>query len=34
MNHRLTTAVASVVVALFVCLNAFLLYRTFFGGSA
>jgi manganese transport protein len=32
VNHRLTTAVATVVVALIICLNVFLLYRTFFGG--
>lgn len=31
VNHRLTTAVASVVVALIVSLNVFLLYQTFFG---
>jgi len=31
INHRLTTAVASVVVALIVSLNVFLLYQTFFG---
>jgi manganese transport protein len=31
VNHRLTTAVASVVVALIVSLNIFLLYQTFFG---
>ena len=30
VNHRMTTAVATVVVALIVCLNVFLLYRTFF----
>jgi manganese transport protein len=30
VNHRLTTAVATVVVTLIVCLNVFLLYRTFF----
>lgn len=30
-NHRLTTTVALVVVTLIVSLNAFLLYRTFFG---
>ncbi len=30
-NHRLTTAVAMVVVALIVTLNVFLLYQTFFG---
>jgi manganese transport protein len=30
-NHRLTTAIATVVVALIVTLNAFLLYQTFFG---
>ncbi|MGB3684163.1 MAG: Nramp family divalent metal transporter [Rubrobacteraceae bacterium] len=31
VNHRLTTAVATLVVMLIVALNAFLLYRTFFG---
>ena len=31
VNHRLTTLVASVVVALIVSLNAFLLYQTFLG---
>lgn len=31
VNHRLTTAVALVVVTLTVSLNAFLLYQTFFG---
>jgi manganese transport protein len=31
VNRRLTTAVATVVVTLIVCLNVFLLYRTFFG---
>jgi manganese transport protein len=30
-NHRLTTAVATVVVTLIVSLNVFLLYQTFFG---
>jgi manganese transport protein len=30
VNYRLTTAVATVVVTLIVCLNVFLLYRTFF----
>lgn len=30
VNHRMTTAVATVVVALIVSLNVFLLYRTFF----
>jgi manganese transport protein len=30
-NHRLTTAVATLVVALIVSLNVFLLYQTFFG---
>src|SRR5215211_4555436 len=30
VNRRLTTAVATVVVTLIVCLNVFLLYRTFF----
>jgi manganese transport protein len=32
VNHRLTTAVATVVVTLIVSLNVFLLYRTFLGG--
>ena len=32
VNHRLNTAVATVVVALIVTLNVFLLYQTFFGG--
>jgi manganese transport protein len=31
-NHRLTTAIATVVVTLIVSLNVFLLYQTFFGG--
>ena len=31
VNHRLTTAVATVVVALIVSLNVFLLYQTFLG---
>ena len=31
VNHKITTAVASVVVALIVSLNVFLLYQTFFG---
>ena len=31
VNHRLTTSVAAVVVALIVSLNVFLLYQTFFG---
>ncbi len=31
VDHRLTTAIATVVVALIVSLNAFLLYQTFFG---
>ncbi|WP_119069956.1 Nramp family divalent metal transporter [Rubrobacter indicoceani] len=31
VNHRLTTVVATVVVALIVSLNVFLLYQTFFG---
>ena len=31
VNHRVTTAVATVVVSLIVCLNAFLIYQTFFG---
>jgi manganese transport protein len=32
VNHRLTTAIATVVVTLIVSLNVFLLYQTFFGG--
>ena len=31
VNSRLTTAVAAAVAAVIVCLNAFLLYATFFG---
>jgi manganese transport protein len=31
VNRRTTTAIATVVVALIVCLNVFLLYQTFFG---
>jgi manganese transport protein len=31
VNHRLTTMVATVVIALIVSLNVFLLYQTFFG---
>jgi len=31
VNHRLTTAIATVVIALIVTLNVFLLYQTFFG---
>jgi manganese transport protein len=31
-NHRLTTIVASLVAAIVVCLNLYLLYQTFFGG--
>jgi manganese transport protein len=31
VNRRATTAIATVVVALIVCLNIFLLYQTFFG---
>jgi manganese transport protein len=31
VNHKITTAVASVVVALIVSLNVFLLYQTFLG---
>ena len=31
VNHRVTTAVAAVVVTLIIGLNAFLLYQTFFG---
>jgi len=30
-DHRLTTTVATVVIALIVSLNVFLLYQTFFG---
>ena len=30
-NHRLTTTVATVVIALIVSLNMFLLYQTIFG---
>jgi len=32
VNHRLTTAIASVIAMLIISLNIFLLYRTFFGG--
>jgi manganese transport protein len=32
VNHRATTAIATVVVTLIVSLNVFLLYQTFFGG--
>ncbi len=32
VNHRFTTAIATVVVGLIVTLNVFLLYHTFFGG--
>jgi manganese transport protein len=32
VNHRATTAVATVVVALIVSLNVFLLFQTFLGG--
>jgi manganese transport protein len=32
VNHRLTTAIATVVVGLIVTLNVFLLYQTVFGG--
>ena len=31
VNRRLTTAIASVVAAIIICLNAFLLYQTFIG---
>src|SRR3954471_11001173 len=31
VNRRITTFVASVVAAMIICLNAFLLYQTFFG---
>ena len=31
VNRRLTTALASVVAAMIICLNLFLLYETFFG---
>jgi manganese transport protein len=31
VNRRATTAIATVVVALIVSLNVFLLYQTFFG---
>jgi len=31
VNRRLTTAVASVVAAMIICLNGFLLYDTFLG---
>ena len=31
VNHRVTTIVASIVAALIVALNLFLLYQTFFG---
>jgi manganese transport protein len=31
VNHRVTTAVATVVVTLIIGLNAFLLYQTFLG---
>ncbi len=32
VNHRLTTIIASIVAALIISLNIFLLYQTFFGG--
>jgi manganese transport protein len=32
VNHRLTTIIASIVAALIIGLNLFLLYQTFFGG--
>ncbi|MDQ2885097.1 MAG: Nramp family divalent metal transporter [Chloroflexota bacterium] len=32
VNHRLTTLIASIVAALIIGLNLFLLYQTFFGG--
>ncbi len=32
VNHRLTTAIATGVAGVIVCLNLFLLYQTFFGG--
>ncbi len=32
VNHRATTAIATVVVTLIVSLNVFLLYQTFFSG--
>jgi manganese transport protein len=31
VNRRLTTAVSSIVAAMIICLNAFLLYDTFLG---
>ena len=31
VNRPLTTAIASVVAAMIICLNLFLLYQTFFG---
>ena len=33
VNHWLTTVLASVVAALIIALNIFLLYQTFFGGG-
>ncbi len=33
VNHRYTTLLASLVAAIIVGLNLFLLYQTFFGGS-
>jgi manganese transport protein len=32
VNHRLTTIIASIVAAVIIALNLFLLYQTFFGG--
>ena len=32
VNHRVTTALASIVAGLIIALNIFLLYETFFGG--
>ncbi|WP_047865388.1 Nramp family divalent metal transporter [Rubrobacter aplysinae] len=34
VNHRLTTIVATVVIGLIIALNVFLLYQTFFPGTA
>jgi manganese transport protein len=34
VNHRLTTLVASLVAAIIVALNLYLLWQTFFGGHA
>ncbi len=33
VNHRVTTIIASIVAALIIALNVFLLYKTFFGGA-